>query len=95
MRRSLLALLLASLVLVVPVSSASACMNDRETRKAEQEFKTTYEKEFKSTFEKAAPEYQPEAVEPGKDRLMTWMGGIGSVLLLGAFVLTIRKARSV
>jgi hypothetical protein len=91
MRRFLFPFLATLLVLAVHVSSASACINDRDTYKAE--------REFKSTYEKAAPAPSPSPdPAPGetRERLLTWGGGgTGVLLLLGAFVLCVKKPRLV
>jgi hypothetical protein len=88
MRPFFFSLLTALLVLVVHVSSASACINDRDTFKAE--------REFKSTYEKAPPAASPSPESPAesRERLLTWGGGgAGVLLLLGAVVLTVKRSR--
>ncbi len=87
MRRILLVLLVAVLALVVHVSTASACLNDREINKAEREFKSTYDKA------PPAPEYQPPPPDTGKEKLITLGGGIGAGLLAGAVVIGLRRPR--
>jgi hypothetical protein len=87
MRRPLLVLLMAVLALAVSVSAASACINDRETNKAEREFKSTYEKA------PAAPEYQPPPADNGKEKLITLGGGLGAGLLAGAVIIGLRRPK--
>jgi hypothetical protein len=90
MRRSLLLLPTALLVIAVHVSSAAACLNDRDIIKAEKEFKSTYEPKSAPA---ETPRYEPEAPLNGKGQLLTFGGGVGTMLLVGAVVLGLRKSR--
>jgi len=86
MRRIFLGLLTLSLV-AIHVSTATACLNDREVNNAEKEFKSRY-------IDQSPPQYQPQPQQDIKDQLMTYGGiGAGSALLLGAFVLGAIKVR--
>jgi hypothetical protein len=86
MRRSLLSLLTALLVLALHVSSASACLWDREVTKDEQE--------FKSKYEPPQPENAPTSPEREPDnRLLTLGGGLGALLVLGGVVVGLLRDR--
>ena len=73
--------------LLVPAGAATACLNDREVERTEREFKSSY-------IEKQAPP-TPTYPEPTpKNNLLTYGGsGAGMVLLLGGFVLALRRVK--
>jgi hypothetical protein len=78
--------LISSLMLTLAVSTASACLNDVESIRAETEFKSQYN---------GKPAYQPQPSEssPSQDgSIASTVGvGVGSILFCGALVLTFRK----
>jgi len=77
-----------SMALLLPISQASACLWDSEVDKSEREFKSKY---VKPVSPPDAPSY-PETDTKGQ--LLTWGGGAGAFLLLGAVVICLRKPRS-
>ena len=80
---------LASLLLLSSVAPAPACINDRDVDKTEREFKSNYE--FKSDYrEQPAIESPSPAQQRGQELAF---GGFGTVLLMGAAVITTRKLR--
>ncbi len=74
-------------VSLVFTGAASACLNDREVEKTEREFKSSY-------MEKPAPT-APTSPEPAPvNQLLTYGGSsAGAVLLLGGFVLALRRVK--
>jgi hypothetical protein len=91
MKPFFLVLLVAVLWAFLFSSSATACINDSSTVKAEQEFKSSYfDREFKSRYQ-GTP--QP-ASQPAGNRLALFaLSGIGVALLGGACFVSLRRPR--
>jgi hypothetical protein len=86
MRTLLTATLLGALCLGAGAAPALACINDRDTRTSEREFKSQY---------REAPETRPTAPAfPYSDQALPLAAsGAGAALLVGAFTLTARRQR--
>jgi hypothetical protein len=90
MRRLLTAVSLGLLSLAVLVSPARACINDRDTKTSEREFKSQYEESPGS--ETLTPGSAPSS---SSDHLISLgAGGVGGLLLIGALGLTIFRPGS-
>jgi hypothetical protein len=75
---------LSSVFSMLLVGSASACINDREVANSEREFKSQYKSDYQT---------QPaiESSEPTNRLLSYGATGLGSALLLGSVVVTLRR----
>ena len=87
MSRHLLHLLGACLALGLSVSTATACINDRESYKAEKEFKSHYLDQ--QTPQDAVPTSSP----PANGLLTASATGFGALLLIGAVTITVLPRR--
>jgi hypothetical protein len=85
--RWFLVILTAALILHVAVPPASACLNDRESIKAEKEFKSSYQEN-----QSPAPTYQPEST-PGIQVLTYGGSSVGALLFIGACALCVSRTR--
>jgi hypothetical protein len=84
MSRAILVLAIL-LLLFCARTPARACINDREVTRSEREFKSNYLE--KRPPAAPAPEYTP----PTGDRAPFLYLGVGSTLLIGATVISMRK----
>jgi hypothetical protein len=78
--------LAAGLLVLASAAPALACINDREVNKSEREFKSTYNGD--TPRGEPVPGYTPPAEDKGER--IALLGG-GSVLLLGACAVCLRK----
>ncbi len=88
MRQLLSGGFLSGVLVTFFAGGAVACINDREVSNSEREFKSHY----KTNYQK-----QPviESPEPLKNQLLAYGAtGLGSVLLLGSLVVTLKKPGS-
>ena len=90
MRRLLTAVSLGLLSLAVLASPARACINDRDTKTSEREFKSQYE-ESPGT-ESLTPGGSPSS--SSNDLIALVAGGAGGLLLIGALGLTVCRSGS-
>jgi hypothetical protein len=86
MRCSLAVLVLSVLTIVTVAVPASACLNDRDVKAKEREFKSQYQEIAPSV--PSEPEYSP----PLRDKVVPYAAlGTGSFLLLGAGLSCLRR----
>ncbi len=87
--RSFVTVLTTALILGSAVPPAAACLNDRESIRAEKEFKSSYQEN-----QTPAPTYQPNSTP--SIQLLTYGGsGLGAILLVGACALCVGRSRKV
>ncbi len=88
MRRLLASLVLGVLSLAVVAAPARACINDRDTRHSEREFKSQYQESpgVGSLSPGGAPVSSPEILIP------LAAGSVGGLLLLGALGITVWRS---
>jgi hypothetical protein len=85
MRQILWGGFLSAALLTVFAGVSSACINDREVTNSEREFKSQY----KSNYQQEPAIQSPE---PLKNQLLAyWATGLGSALLLGSVVVTLKR----
>jgi hypothetical protein len=84
MRRLLTAVSLGLLSLAVLASPARACINDRDTKTSEREFKSQYEE---SPGSQSLTPGSPSS-SSSNDLISLVGGGVGGLLLIGALGLT-------
>jgi len=89
MTRKLIRLFGAVIVLGLFTSVAAACINDRESEKAEKEFKSRYIDQL--VPKDGVPTSPPS---PTENRLLTMSAtGVGAVLFIGAVTITVLPGR--
>lgn len=85
MRQLLSGGFLSGVLVILLTGGAAACINDREVAISEREFKSQYKTDYQE---------QPsiESSEPLKNHLLAYGAtGLGSVLLLGSVVVTLKR----
>jgi hypothetical protein len=86
MRQLLLGGFLSGLLLIVLGSGAAACINDREVGNSEREFKSHYKTNYQELPSIESP-------EPLKNQILAYGAtGLGSVLLLGSALVTLKRS---
>jgi len=85
MRQLLSGGFLSGMLMIILTGSAAACINDREVANSEREFKSHYKTNYQEQPSIESPEHL-------KNQLLAYGAtGLGSVLLLGSVVVTLKR----
>jgi hypothetical protein len=87
MKRILVGVLLCGVALLTASDALRACYNDREVERAEREFRSQYA---------SPPLTPPQPVSPAVEEQVKLYAplSMGGLLLVGAFVQTVRRSRN-